>query len=84
MMLASFVDELRADEVLAGEADEFERVFGLLETEAVTNRHAWGLLRAISWVTSQPRTIVERLEAIDKVISVPAPFVGSVKLLVGW
>jgi hypothetical protein len=57
------------------------------ETEAVSNVDARRFLAAISWILEQPRTPVEKLEAIEKLLAMPRGahvLIPSAQKFFGW
>jgi hypothetical protein len=82
---ASFVAELRATPCLAHMADDIAKAHRALEIEAGTNPDAWKFLKMENWILSQPRSLAEKLEQIEKLASLPdGPRIVRMKQLTGW
>jgi hypothetical protein len=79
----AFVDDVRSLEPAV--ADGFERAFREFEAEGVTNRHARRFMTAVRWIVSQPRTLVQKLEAFGKLSVLPrGPVIVNMNKLTGW
>ena len=51
----------------------------------MTNKHARRFMLAVRWIITQPRTLVEKIEALGKLSDLPKePVVVSLPLLTGW
>jgi hypothetical protein len=82
-----FIDELRGgDPQLAAMADEFKQAACAIEHEAVTNRDARTLFKAVCWIIRRnDHTLAERFEALGKLFALPrGPVVIGMKQLTGW
>jgi hypothetical protein len=74
--LERFCDELRAIPGNSANADDI--------AEWLDSQSDAEILTALSWIVSQPRGIVERLDAIYKLAHLPGPIVVSMRELTGW
>jgi hypothetical protein len=81
---ANFVAEVHSD-LEPALADGFERAFREIEAEGVTNRHARRFMLAVRWILSQPRTLLEKVEALGKLSDLPrGPVIVNMQQLTGW
>jgi hypothetical protein len=83
---ANFVCELRSSPVYAPIADDWAKAFRALELEGVHNWHARRCALAMAWILRhQERTILERVDALEKLTSLPpGPRIVRMKQLTGW
>lgn len=85
--LKNFIENLRVDPRFSAFADGTESAIRDIELEAVRNWHARRFLQALEWIVHpvRERTIVEKIEAIAKLTSLPpGPRIISMRLLTGW
>ena len=86
-VLEQFVKELGAqpDLVEGAGAEAFAQAFEALELEGVKNWHARRFMQAVTWILQQPRTVAEKLEAIEMLVALPrGPRIVSMPQLTGW
>jgi hypothetical protein len=75
--LEQFVDLCRAIPGAGEAADDLSDCFARLTDEAV--------LAAFTWVACQPRSVIERLEAMRRLLAMPpGPITVSLRELTGW
>ena len=82
---ANFVAEMRATPCLADMADGFAEAHRAIELESIHNAEARKFLKMQNWIFSQPRTLGEKLGALEKLTSLPpGPRIVRLKQLTGW
>jgi hypothetical protein len=84
--LTAFVDECRADRRLtASTADAMEEAFEALHREGDDNGDAMELLDAIRWIVRQPRSIEERMRAINTLLELSGKVaIPSLRRFLKW
>jgi hypothetical protein len=83
--IEDFIAELRGTRIMDDIADNLEAALRATKTEALTNRHARELLKAVAWIAAHTeRSIVERLAQLQRLTSFDRPVVMSMALFTGW
>lgn len=83
---AGFISELRASQIYAPVADSFAASFRELDHEAVHSKDCREFRRALLWVASQPRTLDEKMAALEKIRNLPPChiMIPSLRAFLGW
>ena len=83
---ANFIFELRSSPVYASIADDWATAFRELDHEAVHSKDIREFRKGVFWIMSQPRTIEEKIAAIEKFCALGPSLVviGSMRFLCGW
>jgi hypothetical protein len=80
-----FVAAMRADSRLSALADTFAAGFEALQREGDENGHAIEAFDAFRWIVRQPRTIDEKLDALQKLTSLQGKVnIPCLRKFLGW
>ncbi|OAF17855.1 hypothetical protein [Bradyrhizobium neotropicale] len=84
--IENFLTEMREQPCIGSElVDQLEGAHRAMEAEALSNMHARELLRAINWITAHTeRSIVERLDQIQRLTSFKTHVILNMPHFTGW
>jgi hypothetical protein len=82
--VATLIDEMRADPVLASHADACAAALEAIDIEGDGCTDAIACTNAINWIASQPRSLNEKLEALHKLFSLKGHNAINMRKLTGW
>jgi hypothetical protein len=76
MVLENLVEEIRR---IPGCDDAADRL-----SDLIAEQQNEDFLTALTWIAMRPRTVVEKLDAIQRLIRLPGPLIVSMRELTGW
>jgi hypothetical protein len=81
----NFIAALRADAVFAPVADRVAEAIRAADLEGDGNVHAIEFHRGLEWIISQPRTLREKIDMIDRYVHLEGKVtIFSMKAWTGW
>jgi hypothetical protein len=83
MPLENFIAEMRTHDCLTEPAEVLEAL--VKKSSVQGNRDTRALLRAMEWIASRTdRSLVERLEQMERLAKIKTPVVMSMSAFTGW